>query len=50
MSLIVLPLSILEVETATGLRGLCFFLHRSSFIINEMFFQEIIGAVLLSAV
>lgn len=34
MSLVMLPLSILEVESPAGLEGLCFFLHRLSFIIN----------------
>lgn len=34
MSLITLPLSILEVETPAGLQGSCFFLHCLSFIIN----------------
>ena len=43
-----LPLSILEVENPSGLGGLYFFLLCLSFIINEMVFHEIIGAVLLS--
>lgn len=34
MSLVMLPLSILEVESPAGLGGLCFFLCRLSFIIN----------------
>lgn len=34
MSLILLPVSILEVESPAGLGGLCFFLHHLSFTIN----------------
>lgn len=48
-ALIVLPPSILKIETPAGLEELCFFLHCWSFIIDHMFFQKRIDAALWSA-